>query len=345
MTTAMTTTTTTTDQTTAAAQSAQRLQAAKDQIAAQRGRILHLQGKQQAFAGERRVLALREQRLRMNVATAEQALTAAQEAVRHAQAGALIDGSAADVAGAEANVATTRQQLQAAQAELDTALAPTGAIGAARADLQARQAQVDQQLADAQQLVSSLERHAHEAHAAHGAAIVGELAGEYDAAIARLQAAYAEADAAREELATVGRRVVAAFGDVGLPAGSWHTSAHTGMAQPAADKQIRAALERQVPLALGRAVDIMGAFDALMAALIQGAGRVPAQIGPHFLRYVMNLEHNVFIQFWTGSLRIGGAQREVNVFRQMRGQVKPALAFTLEKAQPAAKPEQPSQAS
>src|SRR6185437_11732317 len=94
MTTAMTTTNGTSEQT------AQRLQAAKDQIAKQRSVILDLQRQLQQIQGDRRVLELREQRLRLNVRASEQALTAAQEAASHAQAAALIDGpsDAGDVA-------------------------------------------------------------------------------------------------------------------------------------------------------------------------------------------------------------------------------------------------------
>lgn len=320
------------------AQTTQRLEAAKIQITRQGEVIAQAQQALASLDGERRVLDLREQRLRDQVTAAEQALTAAQERVRHAQAAALIDATdaadAPDTVEAGAALTTAQGAAQVAHDALAAALAPTGAIGAARADLDARRTALLHQSGDAKAMLQALERHAHDAHVSSGQAHIDELGAAYDVAIARLQRAYAEAQAAREQLATIANRTGDLFGARGRAGGSWQASAVSNSTAAQASASVLSALEQRIPVKLGRAADIVGAFDTLMAALEQGAGRVPAQIGSHPLRAVMQLDHSYFAQHWVFALLESDSPTASKPFQIMREQARGLLAATWAQAQP-----------
>lgn len=317
------------------AQTTQRLEAAKTQITRQGEVIARTQQALASLDGERRVLDLREQRLRDQVTAAEQALTAAQERVRHTQAAALIEATdAADTMEAGAALTNAQGAAQVAHEALAAALGPTGAIGAARADLEVRRAELLHQSGDAKAMLQALERHAHDAHVASGQAHIDELGAAYDVAIARLQSAYAEAQAAREQLATIANRTGDLFGTRGRAGGAWQASAISNSAAAQASASVLSALEQRIPVKLGRAADIVGAFDALMAALEQGAGRVPAQIGSHPLRAVMQLDHSYFAQHWVFALLESDSPTARKPFEIMREQARGLLAATWAQAQP-----------
>lgn len=320
----------------ATAQATQRLEAVKAQIERQRVTVDQAQSAISTLNGEGRALDAREATLRRHVTAAEQALAAAQERIHHAQAAALIDGVDAIDAQASAALVAAQEGVQAANATLSEALSPTGALGAARADLAARRAQAERQLSEARAMLQALERHAYEAHLASGQALIEELGVEYDAAMARLQAAYNEVEAARQQLAIVGKRAVTAFGHAGRAGGSWHASGADGASAVKETAQMRNALDRRVPLSLGRAADLVAAFDTLMATLEQGAGRVPAQIGRHALRAVMQLDHSYFAQHWTFALLDNDSPTASKPFEVMRRQASFLLEEVWQKARPTA---------
>lgn len=284
------------------------------------------------------------------VKAAEGALSEAQAKQQRLQedlqASQLVQGQpdtaiAARLTAVTADVDGAQQALENAQTTLQTRFLPVSPLGKKRAELAERQAQLQAQHKDALTMLQALERHARDAHLAAGHAAIDAFAGEYDATIQRLQEAYQEAQAAREQLAALQTRIDAAFGSVGGVKGSWHASAADGASAGEATQALREELARRAPMEVGRTADVVSAYDALVSALVEGAGRMSAQIGAHALRATMPLDEPYFAGAWPHALKNIYSPRGHAVFTQLRQRVGGLFAEVWLQARPATAPEPP----